>query len=179
MPQTTDRALIAGIANSDAQALRELYNRHSARVYNTALTYLQNATDAEEVSQDVFTKVWRSAAGFKAESQVTTWLYRIAVNTSLTALKKRQKRSIFGTIRPGHDPPDFHHPEAKLEEREENKAIFSAIYRLPDRQKTAFVLSYVEELPRQQVAEVMGLSLKAIEGLLMRAKKGLRATISR
>ncbi|TXF86297.1 RNA polymerase sigma factor [Neolewinella aurantiaca] len=179
MPNTTDRALIAGIANCDAQALRELYNRHSSRVYNTALTYLQNETDAEEVSQDVFTKVWRSAAGFKAESQVTTWLYRIAVNTSLTALKKKQRRGIFGMINPGQDPPDFHHPEAKLEEREENKAIFSAIYRLPDRQKTAFVLSYVEELPRQQVADIMGLSLKAVEGLLMRAKKSLRNTIER
>lgn len=177
MAQTTDRALIGGIANGDALALRELFERHKERVYNTALSYLQNATDAEEVSQDVFTKVWRSAAGFKAESQVTTWLYRIAVNTSLTALKKRQRRSIFGTIHPGHDPPDFHHPEAKMEEREENKALFSAIYRLPDRQKTAFVLSYVEELPRQQVAEVMGLSLKAIEGLLMRAKKRLRITL--
>ena len=177
MPQTTDRALIAGIANGDVQALRELYKMHGERVYNTALTYLQNATDAEEVSQDVFTKVWRSAAGFKAESQVTTWLYRIVVNTSLTALKKRQRRSIFGTIQASHDPPDFHHPEVKMEEREENKALFSAIYRLPDRQKTAFVLSYVEELPRQQVAEVMGLSLKAIEGLLMRAKKRLRITL--
>jgi RNA polymerase sigma-70 factor (ECF subfamily) len=177
MAQTTDRALIGGIANGDALALRELFDRHNDRVYNTALTYLQNATDAEEISQDVFTKVWRSASGFKAESQVTTWLYRITVNTSLTALKKRQRRNIFGTIHPGHDPPDFHHPEAKMEKKEENKALFSAIYRLPDRQKTAFVLSYVEELPRQQVAEVMGLSLKAIEGLLMRAKKGLRITL--
>ncbi len=177
MPEPTDRALITRIASSDARALRSLYDRHADRVYNTALTYLQNTTDAEEVSQDVFTKVWRSAAGFKAESQVTTWLYRITVNTSLTALKKRQKRNIFGMIHPGHDPPDFYHPEAKLEEQEENKTLFSAIYRLPDRQKTAFVLSYVEELPRQQVAEVMGLSLKAIEGLLMRAKKKLRITL--
>ncbi len=174
MLQPTDRDLIVGIANSDAEALRGLYDRHADRVYNTALTYLQNTTDAEEVSQDVFTKVWRSAAGFKAESQVTTWLYRITVNTSLTALKKRQKRKMFGMIHSGHDPPDFHHPEAKMEEREENKALFAAIYGLPDRQKTAFVLSYVEELPRQQVADVMGLSLKAIEGLLMRAKKSLR-----
>lgn len=168
---------MAGIAKGDALALRELYQRHSERIYNTALTYLQNTTDAEEVTQDVFTKVWRSAAGFKAESQVTTWLYRIAVNTSLTALKKRQKRGVFGMIHPGHDPPDFHHPGAKLEEREENKALFSAIYRLPNRQKTAFVLSYVEELPRQQVADVMGLTRKAVEGLLMRAKKSLRITL--
>lgn len=174
MPETTDRELLAGIANGDAEALRGLYGRHADRVYNTALSYLQQQAEAEEITQDVFTKIWRSAAGFKAESQVTTWIYRITVNTSLTALKKRQRWSIFGGPPSVHDPPDFQHPNALMEDAETNRALFAAIYSLAERQKTAFVLSFVEELPRQQVAEVMGLSLKAIESLLMRAKTSLR-----
>ena len=174
MPQTTDHELLAAIANRNGEALRDLYGRHAGRVYNTALSYLQREADAEEVTQDVFTKVWRSAAGFKAESQVTTWIYRITVNTSLTAIKKRKRRSIFGGAPTTHDPPDFRHPNALMEDAETNQALFAAIYSLAKRQKTAFVLSYVEELPRQQVADVMGLSLKAVESLLMRAKKGLK-----
>ncbi len=174
----TDEQLIVDIAAGDAAALRVLYDRHVARVYGTALSYLQVEADAEEVTQDVFARAWRGAAAFKSASQVTTWLYRITVNTSLTALQKRKRRRGFlGVLTPRDDPPDFHHPAAKLEERETNRALFAAIYRLPDRQKTAFVLSYVEELPRQQVADVMQLSLKAVEGLLMRAKQSLRTTL--
>lgn len=177
MLQTTDRALLTRIANGEALALRELYARHADRIYNTAISYVQNPVDAEEVTQDVFTKVWRSAENFKAESQVTTWVYRITVNTALTALKKRQRYGFLGALTASHDPPDFHHPNAVLEERELNQALFANIYRLPDRQKTAFILSYVEELPRAQVAEVMGITLKATESLLMRAKSGLRTAL--
>lgn len=174
----TDEQLIADIAAGDATALRTLYDRHVDRIYSTALSYLQVEADAEEVTQDVFARAWRGAASFKSESQVKTWLYRITVNTSLTALEKRKRRRGFlGVLGPRDDPPDFHHPAAKLEERETNRALFAAIYRLPARQKTAFVLSYVEELPRQQVAEVMQLTLKAVEGLLMRAKQSLRTTL--
>ncbi|MFT7121874.1 MAG: RNA polymerase sigma-70 factor (ECF subfamily) [Neolewinella sp.] len=178
MPEPTDRELLSAIASGDATALRALYDRLGERVYNTVLTYLQNEVDAEEVTQDVFTKVWRSAASFKGNSQVITWVYRIAVNTALTALKKRQRRGFFGVITDTNTPSDFHHPGAKMEEKETNRELFAAIYGLPDRQKTAFVLSYVEELKRQQVAEIMGLSLKAVESLLMRAKKGLKTSLS-
>jgi RNA polymerase sigma-70 factor (ECF subfamily) len=179
MPEPNDRELLQDIASGNALALRALYGRISDRVYNTALSYVQNEADAEEITQDVFTKIWRSAGSFKAESQVTTWVYRITVNTSLTAIKKRERRGLFSALSVREkEVPDFHHPNAVLEDRETNKALFAAIYRLPTRQKTAFVLSFVEELPRQQVAEVMDLSLKAVESLLMRAKKGLRTGLT-
>ena len=173
----TDADLMIAIATGDAAALRVLYDRHADRVYNLALTYGQDAPTAEEVTQDVFTKVWRSAGSFKGNSQVTTWLYRITVNTALTAVKKRQRHRIFGLLAEAPDPPDFRHPNALLEDEESNRALFAAIYRLPERQKTAFLLSYMEELPRAQVAEVMRVSLKAVESLLIRAKAGLRKSL--
>lgn len=178
MPENnSDLDILSAVATHDAAALRIFYNRHSDRVYNLALTYGQDAPTAAEVTQDVFTKVWRSAGKFKGNSQVTTWLYRITVNTALTALKKRQKRRVFGLLGEAPDPPDFAHPNALLEDAEANRELFSAIYRLPDRQKTAFLLSYVEELPRAQVADVMNLTLKSVESLLMRAKAGLRKSL--
>lgn len=177
LEEPADLTLLTRIATQDAAALRLLYDRHGDKVYNLALSYLQVTEDAEEVTQDVFGKVWRSAGSFAGNSQVTTWLYRIAVNTALTKLKKRNTRSLFGALSNQLDPPDFAHPGALLEDMEENKALFSAVYRLPDRQKTAFLLSYVEELPRAEVATIMNQSLKAVEGLLMRAKGGLRETL--
>ncbi|MEM6770476.1 MAG: RNA polymerase sigma factor [Bacteroidota bacterium] len=175
MHPPADQELLVNIAAGDAAALRHLYDRHASRVYNTAISYLQREVEAEEVTQDVFTKVWRSAGTFKGNSEVTTWLYRIAVNTSLSALRKRKKRNIFSAFGDRElSPPDFDHPGALLEDREETKSLFAAIYRLPDRQKTAFILSYVEEIPRSQVAEIMGNTLKAVESLLIRAKAGLR-----
>ncbi len=177
MAELTDRDLLTSMAGGDPTALRELYARLSDRVYNTAISHVQVAAEAEEVTQDVFTKVWRNAASFKGESKVSTWVYRITVNTALTALKKKQRHRFLGTLTRAHDPPDFRHPNAVLEAAEQNKALFAAIYRLPDRQKTAFILSYVEELPRQQVAEIMNVSLKSIESLLMRAKQSLRTSL--
>ena len=174
MTAPTDEQLLADIAAGDVAALRTLYHRHHRRMYNTALGYLQVPADAEEVTQDVFTKVWRAAASFEAGSKVTTWMYRIAVNTALTAMRRRKRRSIFRPLAPRHDPPDFRHPGARLEDAEALSGLFAAVYRLPPSQQTAFLLSYVEELPRQQVADVMDTSLKAVESLLMRAKKKLR-----
>ncbi len=177
MAELSDRELLANMATGDAAALRELYARLADRVYNTAISHVQVAAEAEEITQDVFTKVWRNAAGFNGDSQVSTWVYRITVNTALTALKKRQRRTFFGALTQANDPPDFQHPNALLEEAEQHRALFAAIYQLPDRQKTAFILSFVEELPRQEVAEVMSTSLKSVESLLMRAKQGLRVAL--
>ena len=175
MRQPADQDLLVNIAAGDATALRSLYDRHSSRVYNTALSYLQQEADAQEVTQDVFTKVWRSAGSFKGNSEVTTWLYRITVNTCLSRLRKQKRRSIFsafGDSLPA--PPDFRHPGVLLEDAEEMQSLFKTIYSLPERQKTAFILSYVEEISRSQVADIMGTSLKSVESLLMRAKAGLR-----
>lgn len=166
--------MIAAIAQEDAGALRLLYDRHVGRVYSVALNHLRSEVDAEEVTQDVFAKVWRAAASFRYNSQVTTWIYRITVNTSLSALKKRRGRGLFSVFGSINEPSDHQHPENALEEQEANQTLFTSIYRLPTRQKTVFVLSYVEDLPRQEVADITQLSLKAVEGLLMRAKKNLR-----
>lgn len=178
MAEPTDGNLITSIASGDTEAFGVFYRRFSPIVYNTALCYLENPTDTEEVTQDIFVKIWRNAAAFSGKSQVRTWVYRITVNTSLTALKKNKRHKVFGLFNLLTDPPDFHHPAAKMEEREENRAIFAAIYRLPDRQKTAFILSHVEGLPQREVAEIMGVSRKAVESLLIRAKTKLKILLA-
>lgn len=177
------RELLAKIAQGSEPALEELYTLFKSRVYNTALSYLQNAEEAEEVTQDVFVKIFRSATWFEGKSSVSTWIYRITVNQSLDRLNHRKRQKRFGLLvdlfgknpaEPATDLPHFDHPGVVLEQKENARILFQAIESLPDQQKTAFILSFIEDLPRQEVADVMQISLKAVESLLQRAKTNLR-----
>lgn len=174
---------IQEIAQGNESSLGDLYLIFKDRVYNTAISYLQNTADAEEVTQDVFVKIFQSAARFERKSSVSTWIYRITVNRSLDFLNHKQRQKRFGFVvrlfqpdsdAPSIELPHFEHPGVVLEKKEDARILFQAIESLPDQQKTAFILSFVEELPRQEVAGVMELSLKAVESLLQRAKANLR-----
>lgn len=176
--------LLALMARGSEAALAELYAVFKNRVYNTALSFLQDTAEAEEVTQDVFVKIYHAAARFEGKSSVSTWVYRITVNQSLSRLSYRNRQKRFGWIvrfaqeehpqQPNIDIPHFDHPGVLLEQKENARMLFKAIESLPEQQKTAFILSFIEELPRQEVATVMDLSLKAVESLLQRAKTNLR-----
>ena len=166
--------LIEAISDGNQKAFQQLYASFSEKVYNTALSYARNKQDAEEITQDVFTSVFRNAANFRGNATVSTWVYRITVNTSLNHIKRKKRFSFLKLKAPEGDKPDFEHPGVLLENKENAKALFSVIDTLPDLQKTAFILSFVEELPRKEVADVMNISLKAVESLLQRGKKKLR-----
>lgn len=180
--------LLLLLATGDKEALRLLYDAFSGKVYNTALSYVQDASDAEEVTQDVFVDIWRMASGFAGGSTVSTWIYRIAVNRSLDVLRRRKRKKRTATLvrlfnptsgKLEHDVSDFVHPGIELERQEDSKVLFAAIDELPDKQKTAFILTYVENLPQQEVASVMGTSVGAVEQLLQRAKVNLRKKVER
>lgn len=179
----THHRLISEVAEGNSASFKKLFEEFKDRVYNTALSYLQNAEEAEEITQDVFVEIFHSSKKFKGESSVSTWIYRIAVNKSLDQLRHRKRKKRFayiaslfssetGELR--FDKPNFEHPGVVLENKENSKTIFKAIQKLPESQQTAFLLSFVEGLPRQEVAEVMNTSLKAVESLLHRAKQNLR-----
>jgi RNA polymerase sigma-70 factor (ECF subfamily) len=151
-------------------------------VYNLCLNYLQNAQDAEEITQDVFLKVHAKLGGFKAESELKTWIYRIAVNQCLDFLKAKKRTKRFGFILSiGKEVAEdavpfatFNHPGVQLEHREETERIFTCINQLPERQKTALLLKSMEQLSQKEVAHVMNLSEKSVESLLSRAKANLK-----
>ena len=181
------RKLLKLVATGNEQAFASLYAQFCDRVFNTALSYLQQNEEAEEIAQDVFVEIHRSAAKFKGNASVSTWIYRITVNKCLDRIRQRKNKrslgriiSIFGEPNdPARPIPDFHHPGIALENKESAARLFREIDQLPENQKTAFILSYVEELPRQEVANVMGSSLKAIESLLQRAKSNLRERLKK
>lgn len=147
-----------------------------------ALHYVQNREDAQEITQDVFVAVYQALDNFKQDAKISTWIYRITINKSLDFIKakKTKKRFAFLTSLFEKDSPkikydnvDFDHPGVQLEQKEALEKIFSIINELPDNQKTALILSKIEQKSQNEVAEIMNLSVKAVESLLQRAKNNL------
>lgn len=170
--------ILQSVANGNQEAFQQLYGLFSENVYNTALSYAQNKQDAEEITQDIFVKIFNQASTFKGNATVSTWIYRITVNTSLNFIKKNKRYTFLRLSEQEKDKPDFDHPGILLEKKEHAKILFKAIDTLGTQQKTAFILSFIEGLPRQEVADIMEISLKAVESLLQRAKKNLRQELN-
>lgn len=166
--------LIKNIAKGDKKAFYDLYLLYKNKVYNTALGYLQNIEEAEELTQDVFITIFNKADTFKGKSQLSTWIYRITVNKAINQIDRRKRRPQLDKEIKDYHKVDFQHPGVVLENKENAKYLFAVIDTLAETQKTAFILSYVEGLPQQEVADIMEKSLKSVESLLQRAKTNLK-----
>ena len=161
---------------------RTLYHQHARMVYNLCLNYLRGREDAQEATQDVFVKVHERLSGFKGDASLGTWIYRITINTCLDRLKarNRKKRSLLGWFSLSDEQAErsaslvFDHPGVAAEDREALERLFAVVDELPDQQKTALLLKTTEDLSMSAIAEVMGLSPKAVESLLSRARANLR-----
>jgi RNA polymerase sigma-70 factor (ECF subfamily) len=148
-------------------------------VYNLALQYVQNIEDAEEITQDVFVAIHHSLNSFKQNAEVSTWIYRIAINKSLDYLKRKKRKKRFGFIvsifenQETMDVHSFNHPGIELEQKQTIQLIFSALNQLNDQQKTAIILNKIQHKSQKEVAEIMKLTPKAVESLIVRAKNNL------
>lgn len=182
----TDPELVERLRRGEEPAFRMLYERFSARVFNTVLTYLRDRELAEDTTQEVFLRVFDAIGSFDGRSRLSTWIYRIAVNKALDAVRARTRQRRWATVvslfrgesvEPVAHPPDFQHPGVVLERQEQAGLLLAALDILPERQRTAFVLARVEGLPQQEVAAVLGVSVGAVESLLHRAQAALRAQL--
>jgi RNA polymerase sigma factor (sigma-70 family) len=175
--------LIRSLINGDETAYRSMMELYANMVYNTSLSILQNANDAEDITQEVFIEVFQSIHKFEKKSSLKTWIYKITVRKSLDEVKKikSQKRgSLFTRVfkskedRSMPDIPHFYHPGVQLEQKEDASILFMAIEKLPDNQKAAFTLHKVEQLSHQEIAEILKLSTSSVESLIFRAKQNLQ-----
>jgi RNA polymerase sigma factor (sigma-70 family) len=177
--------LITLLKKKDRDAFKIIVETWQDMVYNTALGILQNEADAEDTAQEVFIQVYESIHSFKEESKFSTWVYRITVSKAMDHIRKKKRKKRFAFIQSlyGKDdnqmiePPDFFHPGVSIENKENATALFKAIGKLSDNQKTAFVLSRMEGLSYSKIGDVMKLSDSAVDALLQRAKKNLQSSL--
>jgi RNA polymerase sigma factor (sigma-70 family) len=165
--------------------LKELYHKFAIMVFNVALQYVQNDEDAEEITQDVFIKINDKLNTFEQKSDIKTWIYRITINKSLDFLKanKTNKRWFFINAlkinqKTKIEVVDFNHPGVQLEEKEAMEQLFVSINKLPNNQKTSIILLKIEQLSQAEAAQIMNISVKALESLFQRAKKNLENIIN-
>lgn len=124
--------------------------------------------------QDVFLKVHGKLSSFRGEAELSTWIYRIAINTCLDTLRKRKRRSVFDRVLSGkRTEVEFNHPGVLLEQKEATDRILKCLDRLPENQRTAIILSCMEGKSQKDIAAIMSKGEKAIESLLSRARNNL------
>ena len=171
--QKDDEELLALVQDGSRPAFAELVTRHTDRFYRLAYRYVQSRETAEDLVQDAFLKLWEDPAKWQSHrgTKFTTWFYRIVVNLCLDWQKRKRPMPLNEDIplADERDPPD-----AELIRSQEQKLLEREIAALPERQRTALNLCFDEGLTNQEAADVMGIGLKALQSLIMRAKTTLK-----
>ena len=183
----TEPALILALQQKSEPAFKELVETFQDMVFNVCLGMLRDVEEAEESAQDVFIEVYKSVEGFRGESKLSTWIYRIATTKCLEKIRMRKakKRFAFLSSLSGDHQHDlkklsnYVHPGVQMEQNENAKALFNAIEQLADNQRIAFTLHKIEGLPYEEIAQVMNLSLSSVESLMFRAKQNLKKLLKR
>lgn len=175
----SDEQLIHEILSGDTSAFKTLMEKYQLQVFRTVMGFVHVKEDAEDITQDIFVKVYQSLTSFKGESEFSTWLYRVTVNMSINFITRNRKNRLLQSLEDVFTKPSSEKtPLEQLEESERDQRIRKAIDSLPEKQRTAFILSKYEELPQKTIASVMNTSEGAIEQLLQRAKNNLQRKLS-
>lgn len=188
MVSPTDKELLEAIAGKDEAALAVFLNRHLVSVYKFVLRFTSDEFLAEDVSQEVFLRVYQRAREYDAGYAVKSWLFAIARNTAIDAVRARkswrQAVSGFHLFSSASDAitPELEHtgpsPEEQLSMAQESRKVLDALQTLPENQRTAIILQYYEGLAVKEIAGVLATSASAVESLLIRAKRNLSKFLS-
>ena len=180
-----EKELISSLKLGEELAFKLLVENYQDRVYYSVLNILHNAEEAEDTTQETFIQVFESIKGFKEESSLATWIYRIAVRKALEKIRKQKNRKRINAIVPWWMPSEeksvdaaYLNPGISNENKEKASIIFKAISQLPNNQRIAFTLIRVQGMKHEEVSEIMQLGIKAIESLLSRARENLKSKLN-
>ncbi len=183
-PLMDEQELIKRIVKKDHLAFKWFVERYQSLVLNTCFNIIRNRKDAEDTAQDVFLQVYKSAANFRQESKITTWLYRIAVNRSLNFKRNNKKFSWLKSLTLFSDEtydkdsdvsiPHSERPDEITEETQTLQICRRIINSLPEKQRAAWTLHKMDGLSYKEIAGIMQRSVPSVEALIHRAKLKLQ-----
>jgi len=178
-----DAALMLRVKQGDTDAFAELVDKYKQPVMNLAFRMLRDATEAEDLAQNVFVQVYKSAHRYQVSSRFSTWLFTIARNLSLNEIRRRSRH-------PADSMDATHDDEDQLPQQFEDKSIASppdsllhgelehkieqALGELPENQKLAIVLCRREDLSYEEIAQVLNCSVSATKSLIHRGRETLK-----
>jgi RNA polymerase sigma-70 factor, ECF subfamily len=170
---------MARIREGDMEALRLLVETHQARIIGTISKMLGSDAESEDLAQQVFIRIWKSAPRYQPTAKFTTWLFRITRNLVFNEL--RRKRHFADQAEEIPEPAERaeKEPDQVLLGGELQLAIQDAINRLPESQRMAIILRRYEEMPYEEIAKVMGTTIPAVKSILFRARAELRERLAK
>lgn len=181
-----DKQLIKEIGRDNELAFSLFIKKYEKLVFSTAFKLVQNVSDAEDLSQDVFLSVYKNIQQLRNEDDPSGWLFRITYNKSLSFLRKKNPARANSRDFPDESIPkedsqfqmiDRDTPSRSLEKKEAEAELFKAIDNLPEMQKKAFLLFNFEDHSYKEICEILNLSLGSVESLIFRAKANLRKSL--
>jgi RNA polymerase sigma-70 factor (ECF subfamily) len=178
--EISDEELMLLIGGGDAHSFRRLVERHQQLVIGTIARMIGPA-EAEDLAQQVFLNVWKSAPRWRPEAKVTTWLLTIAKRLVYNESRRRSRARLIPQSREEEAEPEYSDatpgPDRQLLEQELHQAIESAMAFLPEKERLALVLRQYSGMPYEEIALVLGVSLPAVKSLLFRARENLKVRL--
>jgi len=176
MSDVPDESLLVAYGNGDRDAAHALTLRLAPRVLGFATRMLGDRTEAEDVAQEAMLRLWQIAPEWRqGEAKVTTWLYRVVSNLCTDRLRRRRPIALDTIDEPPDDAPGV---VASMAEAERVAALEAALLTLSDRQRQAVVLRHIEGISNPEIAEIMEISVEAVESLIARGKRALTVALA-
>lgn len=175
--------LMLRVKEGDLSAFEELVEIHQHSVIGTVAKMLGSPNDAEDIAQQVFVRVWKSAPRYEPQAKFTTWLFTITRNLVFNEMRRRQRKPAFSME---EREEEFHNgipdetargPDEAALQAEMMAAIDKAIQSLPEKQRLAVILRRYEDMPYEDIGEILKLSLPAVKSLLFRARTQLKESL--
>lgn len=170
--------------NSGSLDFAKIVREQTNRVYNVVYFIVGDAEDAEDVTQEVFMRAYKALSGFEERADISTWLYRIAVNAARDHLRKNRREAVVkGRIggelleEPARTLKITDNPEAILMGREQNVEIRDALMRLPFKLRSVFVMKELEDYSYRDIGKMLGIPVRTVESRLLRARRLLRENL--
>ncbi len=172
----TDEALLLRYANGDPAAPAALTRRLTPRVFGHAYRLLGDRAEAEDVTQEALMRLWKIAPEWRrGEARVTTWLYRVVANLCTDRVRRRRAVALEAVEEPADDTASM---AQRLQDRARVEALGAALATLSARQREAVVLRHIEGLGNPEIAEIMQISVEAVESLTARGKRALAGALA-
>lgn len=172
----SDERLLRLFADGDAAAARVLTDRLGPRCFSVALRMLNNRAEAEDVTQEAMMRLWKVAPDWvPGQARVSTWLYRVTLNLCIDLRRRKSADALDGTPEPQDDSAGA---VERMQQKARLDALNGALAQLPERQRQAVILRHIEELSNPEIAQIMRISVEAVESLVARGKRTLTAILS-
>lgn len=174
--KSNEDILVAALKRGDQDAFKQIIESYQENIIRVCMGFVGSQEDAEDLAQDVFIQLYKSSSSLRGEARLSTWLYRVAVNRSLNYIRSMKSRQQYTHIEVSDVPDAVSSEEAddKIKATDHRKAIRQSFGRLPDNQRTAFILQKYEDLSYEEISKVMNMSLSSVQSLIFRARKNLQ-----